>query len=193
MRTVRWAVALAATTVVLAVPAQAGAATSTTRAVFEFPSASTTTLTQVPGASSTVVRTGSGVTMTLRTSELPAGDAITVWWIVFNTPSACTSGHFGLHCGPGDLSRPETGASVLYAAGHVIGGDGIGDFGGHLALGDTSGALFGPGLTNSAGADIHLVVHDHGLADPALMPDQIHSFGVCNPSCTDVQVTVHEV
>lgn len=192
MRAVRSAVALAAAPVIFAMPAHAGAASSTTRAVFMFPSSTTTTLTQVAGASSTLVRNGSGVAMTLRTSELRPGDAVTVWWVVFNNPSACTAGHFGLHCGPGDLGRPETGASVLYAAGHVIGGDGTGDFGGHLPVGDTSGALFGPGLTNPAGADIHLVVHDHGSADPALMPDEIHSFGVCNPTCTDVQVSVHE-
>lgn len=192
MKAVTAAAVVAAATVIAAVPAQAGAATSSTRAVFLFPSSTTTTLTQVAGASSTVVRNAGGATLTLRTSELLAGDAVTVWWVVFNNPSACTSGHFGLHCGPGDLGRPQTGASVLYAAGHVIGSSGVGDFGGRLRVGDTSGALFGPGLTNPAGADIHLVVHDHGPADPALLPDEIHSFGVCNTTCHDVQVSVHE-
>lgn len=192
MKAIRTAAALAAATVLTALPAQAGAARSTTRPVFMFPSSTTTTLTQVAGASSTLVRTDSGVTLTLHTSELQPGDAVTVWWVVFNNPSACDAGHFGLHCGPGDLGRPQTGASVLYAAGHVMGADGVGDFGGHLSVGDTSGALFGPGLTNPAGADIHLVVHDHGPADPALMPDEIHSFGVCDTTCTDVQVSVHE-
>lgn len=192
MKVVTAAFALAAATVVTAVPARAAAATSSTSAVFRFPSPTTTTLTQVAGARSTVVRNAGGATMTLHTGELHTGDAVTVWWVVFNHPSACTSGHFGLHCGPGDLGRPETGASVLYAAGHVIGGDGVGDFGGRLRVGDTSGALFGPGLTNPADADIHLVVHDHGPADPALLPDEIHSFGVCNTTCHDVQVSVHE-
>jgi hypothetical protein len=82
---------------------------------------------------------------------------------------------------------------VLYATGHVIGGSGTASYGAHLAVGDTSGALFGPGLTNPLGAEIHLVVHDHGPADPAIVAAEIRSFGVCNLVCTDVQFSVHEL
>jgi hypothetical protein len=62
---------------------------------------------------------------------------------------------------------------------------GEGDVLGHLATGDTEGALFGPGLINPTTAEIHLVVRDHGpKQDPS---QEIHSFGACNPTCTDIQ------
>jgi hypothetical protein len=150
----------------------------------------------VPGAWSALVTDGSGASLTLHTTELVPGDAVTVWWVVFNAPRNCTHPEGPYRCGPGDL--PPFGGdgsaqpSLLYATGHVIGGSGKADFGAHLAVGDTSGALFGPGLTNPLGADIHLVLHDHGPADPAIVNDEIHSFGVCNPICTDVQFSVHE-
>lgn len=146
----------------------------------------------VPGAWSALVRTDSGVTMSLHTSQLGAGDAVTVWWVVFNNPTSCSHGVSGVRCGAGDLSVPATHASVIYAAGHVIGQDGVGDYGARLNVGDTSGALFGPGLVDPAGADVHLIVRDHGPADPSLMPAQIHSFDICNGSCTNVQHSQHE-
>jgi len=150
----------------------------------------------VGGAWSSLVTTSSGASMSLHTTGLAPGDVVTIWWVVFNAPQNCTHGESPYRCGPGDL--PPYGGdgsaepSVLYATGHVIGASGVGIFGARLAIGDTSGALFGPGLTNPLGADIHLVVHDHGPADPAIVADQIHSFGVCNLVCTDVQFSVHE-
>ena len=147
----------------------------------------------VAGSSSTLVRTSNGVSMTVHTSGLTAGDAVTIWWVIFNNPAACSHGMFGLRCGHGDFSNSAVKASVMYAAGHVIGGDGTGNYGAHLSVGEmTIVVLFGPGLTNPMGADIHLVVHDHGPADPSLMPDEIHSFGVCNPTCVDLQFAAHE-
>lgn len=105
----------------------------------------------VPGAWSTLVTSDAGASMDLHTSGLPAGDAVTVWWVVFNHPELCRHGALGLRCGEGDLGEPSVEASVLFAAGHVIGGSGVGDYGAHLSVGDTAGALFGPGLTNPTG------------------------------------------
>lgn len=160
--------------------------------VAEFPTPTTATPTLVAGAWSSLTTNASGATVTLHTSGLDAGHAITVWWVVFNNPGACNAGHFGFRCGPGDLANAAAEPSVLYAAGHVIGSGDSTDFGAHLSRDDTSQALFGPGLINPTGADIHLVVHDHGPADPTLLPAQIHSFDVCNTQCHDVQVSVHE-
>lgn len=146
----------------------------------------------VPGSSSLLVRTGSSVSMTLQTSQLPPGHAATVLWAIFNHPEFCSGGHFGLRCSPGDLSNPQVQASQVFAGGHTTGSDGIGNFGAHLAMDDTSKALFGPGLTNPTGADIHIIVFDHGEADPALMPSQINSANVCNPTCINLQAAAHE-
>jgi hypothetical protein len=150
----------------------------------------------VPGAWSALVTNSAGASMTLHTTGLTPGDAVTVWWVIFNAPQNCTHGEGPYRCGPGDL--PPYGGdgsaqpSVLYATGHVIGGTGTANFGAHLSVDATSGALFGPGLTNPLGADIHLVLHDHGPVDPAIVADEVHSFGVCNLVCTDAQFSVHE-
>jgi hypothetical protein len=125
---------------------------------------------------STLSRSDSGLSMTLHTSGLPAGDAVTVWWVVFNNPDACLTAV----CGEPDLFRPQTQPSVQHAAGHVIGGAGVGNYGGHLKVGDTSGAwpLYeGPGVIDPSTAQVWLVVHDHGPAIPGLIDFMIHSFG----------------
>ena len=134
--------------------------------------------------------------MVLQTADLPAGDTVTVWWIIFNDPQNCTHPESGLRCGPGDL--PAFGGddsaltSVVYAAGHVIGGAGRATFAGELAYGDTSGALWGPGLVNPTSADIHLLVRDHGLLRPQQIGDGIHDYGTCDPACVDVQYSPHQ-
>jgi hypothetical protein len=147
----------------------------------------------VPGSSSTLMRSSRGVQMTLHTSGLTSGDAVTVWFVIFNDPAACTHGDAGLRCGAGDLlpfgGDPAVGSSIVSAAGHVIGGSGNAGFAGAMAVGDTSRALFGPGLTDPVSADIHLLVVDHG---PMAGAAQIRSFGACNPRCENVQFSAHE-
>ena len=177
----------------LVATAPAGAARPQASDVYRFADGSA-----VAGASSQLVRTPTGVSFTLHTSGLPAGDAVTIWWVIFNNPSACSGvapGH-PFRCGLPDLFNPATQASVQYAAGHVVGTSGPVSWGGSIRTGDTSGCAFGTfdcvGLIAPTGADVHLVVQDHGPADPAIVADEIHSFGVCNPSCVDVQFAVHE-
>jgi hypothetical protein len=151
---------------------RAGAATQTTSPVATFAGATVGT--------STLIRTGSGISFSLQTTGLQAGHAVTVWWMVFN---------------------PDGPLSVQYAAGHVIDDDsGVAEFGGHLSVGDTDGVINdGPGLLDALGADVVLVVRDHGPADPGRVSQQLHTFDVCNPptppgaplSCTDLQMSMH--
>jgi hypothetical protein len=85
---------------------------------------------------------------------------------------------------------------VLYAAGHVIDKSGTAEFGGALKVGDTKGVVSLPGLStdgllDAAAADVYLVVRDHGPAKRGIVNQQLHTFGVCNPTCTDLQMSVH--
>jgi hypothetical protein len=125
---------------------------------------------------STLVRSDSGIAFSLQTSGLPAGHAVTVWWMVVNPDAAAPS--------------------VLYAAGHVVDASGTAEFGGALREGDTKGLVSLPGLSiagllDAEGADVYLVVRDHGPAKRGIVKQQIHTFDVCNPTCTDLQMSVH--
>jgi hypothetical protein len=130
--------------------------------------------------SSTLVRSDSGIAFSLQTSGLPAGHAVTVWWMVVNPDAAAPS--------------------VLYAAGHVIDDSGAAGFGGSLQEGDTDGVVELPGLSlegllDATGATVVLVVRDHGPARPDIVQQQIQTFDVCNPDgvehCTDLQMSIH--
>jgi hypothetical protein len=168
--------------------ARAGAATQTTSPVVTIGDPA------VVVGSSTLIRTSNGISMDLQTTRLPAGDAVTIWWMVFNHPEACISGAAtdGPRCGMADMGNPAADLSVLYAAGHVIGASGVASFAGQLAVDDASGAIMGSGLHDPAGADVTLVVHDHGPADPDTVDQQIHTFDACNPNCTDLQMSAHQ-
>jgi hypothetical protein len=142
---------------------RAGAATQTTSPVATFAGG-------VVGTS-TLTRTGSGISFSLQTTGLQAGHAVTVWWMVFN---------------------PNGPLSVQYAAGHVIDEGGAAEFGSHLSVGDTDGVINGgPGLLDALAADVVLVVRDHGPKDPGRVNEQLHTFDVCNPTCTDLQISMH--
>ena len=150
---------------------RAGAA-STTKPV------STSPVTSSAGAvgTSTLVRSDSGIAFSLQTTGLPVGHAVTVWWMVVNPDAAAPS--------------------VLYAAGHVIDDSGAAGFGGSLQEGDTDGVveldgLSLEGLLDATGATVVLVVRDHGPARADIVQQQIHTFNVCNPTCTDLQMSIH--
>lgn len=79
------------------------------------------------------------------------------------------------------------------ATGHVIGGNGKGNFSGHRNIGDTGDCMFGPGLQNNQ-QEVHVVVRTHGEAIPGLVNEQISTLnGGCNPGepnegvCANVQ------
>jgi hypothetical protein len=143
----------------------------------------------VPGASSTLVRTKNGISVVLTTSMLPAGHAVTMWALIFNNPSACGEG--GCDEIRGDLRNPDVLGSVQRITGHVVGTEGA--FAGHLALDEASSTAFGPGLLDPFGAEIHLIVREHGVASPDILLDQFHNDSprFCNVSCSDIQKSVH--
>jgi hypothetical protein len=106
-----------------------------------------------------LVRTDDGISMTFRTSGLPAGQPVTIWWILLDASGAVVSGQF--------------------AAGHLVGSDGTASFAGHLAEGDTSGC-FHPlfpcnGLSDARGQTVILLARLHGPKDPGQLPLQIHT------------------
>lgn len=188
--------AAAAFAAVAVVPALAGSPATDTSAVRLFSN------TSAVGAS-TLMRLPNSVQMTLHRTGLPAGHVVTVWWVIFNNPAACShgeaanpaTGFAGTRCGAGDLFVPAVQASVVHAASHVIGADGSGNYAAYLSVGSTKEqVLFGPGLTNPAGADVHFVVHDHdalgALQSVSTIGKEINSLGELPGD--DLQFSAHE-
>ena len=143
-----------------------------------------------PGGA-TLYRSSQELEMRIATSGLVMNSSYTVWWVVFNNPSACVGG-----CGMDDLSRPEVRASVLYAAGFVTGLGDTGNVTAYLRAGRLPSGLdveLGDGLEpgNGFGAEVHMVVRSHGLTLPGVVDQQIGSFnGGCNAVCANVQAAV---
>lgn len=136
----------------------------------------------IAGASSSYSAYEDGISAALDTSGLQPGHAVTLWVVIFNNPELCANGEGGLRCGEGDLlifgGDPAIEGSVLYGAGHVVGPDGQGHFGTYVAPGDTAHVVVdGPGLTNPLGADVHLVVRDHGPVQAGLLGEALSTFG----------------
>lgn len=188
---------IAIATLAISAPVAAeGSARRSTSDVFVF-----ATTDRVPDAAASLTRGNSGVSFTMHTS-LPAGNAETVWWIIFNNPGACTSpAGPGLSCGLGDvLAVFDTGEnpaaiSILNADGRVVPPTGDVAFSGQLSVGSAGPGetLLPGGLTNALGAEIHLVIDDHGPAasDQQTRWNQTHTLSQgCGPNgdqCSDVQ------
>ena len=184
----RLLILLAALALSAAAPAVAGGAETGTSPVYSI-GPGHVFVDWVPGASSTLVRTANGIKISLQTSGLPAGHAVTMWALIFNNPSACGSG--GCDESRGDFGIPGVQGSVQHVAGHVVGSTST--FAGHLAVGDAAHAFVGPGLLNPYGAEIHLIVRDHGVASPDIITDQFNNDSprFCNVACFDIQKSVH--
>jgi hypothetical protein len=149
-----------------------------------------TYIADVAGAGSTFVRTPQGISVTLNTSGLPAGHAFTMWALIFNDPSACGTGT--CHEMNGDLDIPAVQGSVYRVTGHVVGD--VTTLAGLVKVGDAENAFRGPGLLDPYGAEIHLIVRDHGVAGTGdLLQLQFNddSPRFCNVACADVQESIH--
>jgi quercetin dioxygenase-like cupin family protein len=169
----------------------------------------------VAGASAVLKRMNYGVSTSVETAGLEPGEALTMWWVVFNRPENCSDGE----CGENDIFNMNAdgefvlnddgsppfnwdgiGASkisVNYADGHVIDDSGAASFRGQLPIRDTSRAILGgPGLTDPMGAEIHLVLRSHGQSMSGKVDEMITTInGGCsddwpNAPCEDVQFAV---
>jgi|SRR5215510_4794339 len=142
----------------------------------------------VPGSDATLLRNRNGLTTNVHTL-VDAPGAYTVWWVLFNHPSSCTT----YLC---TFDEPDL---VVNATGHLVPAVGNANFSGRLIPGGPySGEVIyegpEPELTNPAGALITLVIRYHGPAIPGMVPQQLTTFlGGCpddGPPCEDKQLVV---
>ena len=137
----------------------------------------------VPSAWAQLVRNDSGASFTFHGTELKPGHVYTVWFVAINNPANCASSP----CSPADIitRNADTESDVTYGAGHVAGESGKASFGGHVSAGDLPNGWLGNGFTNPRGAEIHLVLNDHGPAIPNLVSNMLHSY---RGGCTDASL-----
>jgi hypothetical protein len=67
-------------------------------------------------------------------------------------------------------------------------------FAGRVPVGDAANAVRGPGLLDPYGAEIHLIVRDHGMAGTGdLLQHQFNNISpaFCNVACADIQESIH--
>jgi hypothetical protein len=135
-------------------PAALAESRSTTAAVY-----STWDPATVLGTSK-LVRTDAGISASLH-SSMPAGQAVTMWFVVFNHPEFCATSP----CTPADMANPAVMFDALYGGGHV-----------------EVGGLQPVGLQNPLGAEVFLMLHSHGPAGRGrTLKEQISSFtGGCD-------------
>lgn len=157
----------------------------------------------IPYAGASLLRNNEGVFGTISTSGLAAGHVVTLWWAIFNEPRVCA----GAVCAPPDLNSPRVNGSLQFGGGEIVGPNGRADFSGYLGVGDNTGfyrlPMFpnmpdpAPGIVDTKGAEIHLVIRDHGPAssDPDILQQQLNSFpGGCTVSnpCANVQAAIFQ-
>lgn len=131
-----------------------------------------------------LVRRDSGLSASYHAVDLPPGQAVTMWFIVFNNPSACATSP----CSPPDLFENAPGGPAgdfLWGGGTIVGGTGKVNLGGHLAVGDASRSgvmeigmpeYLSP-LTDPWNAEVHLVIHSHGPKQTGTdLKSQLNSF-----------------
>ena len=163
----------------------------------------------VEGSTGMLTRMEHGLFAKIDTSGLTPGDAVTMFWVVFNEPARCSGGS----CGGDDIfnisdgkivpnedgSAPmnragieAAGVSVLHAGGRIVDPDGSASFRGHLPIADVTEAAFGPGVLDTEAAEIHVVLRSHG-APGETTGEMLNSFnGGCaaewpNAPCRNVQ------
>jgi hypothetical protein len=121
----------------------------------------------VAGSKARLVRTAAGIFASLDTEGLTPGHAYTLLLAVINDPAACEASP----CKPADVvgRSAETKSDIVGVAdGAIVGEDGKARFASFQPIGELPEAWFGNGLQDPAGAEIHLVVHDHGPMLPEL-------------------------
>jgi hypothetical protein len=130
---------------------------------------------------SVLVRTDAGLRGVFSTSGLTPGDAVTLWFIIFNNPEACDTSPCAV---PADVFNEEAGADFYWGDGRIVNAAGNVSLTGTLAVGQTAhsglveiGAGEAVPLTNPHGAEVVLAVHSHGPASTGdALASQLNSF-----------------
>lgn len=128
----------------------------------------------IEGSTVLLHKSAAGAAMTLETSALKPGHAITVWFVAIQSPENCTSNP----CTPKEaMGMAEMMNPVATnAGGAVVHADGRIRVQGFLPVGEVKGNFYDTTFATPETSEYHIVVHDHGPLIPDLAADQLSTF-----------------
>ena len=135
---------------------------------------------EIEGGQAELFVTQEGITVNFRTTELEEGHVYTAWVAIVNNPENCTASP----CVPPDLLNitNNTNAEITFGDGILVGSDQRMSFAGFVTTGIVPEGWFGNEFTNPFGAEIHIVINDHGPLIPELAGTMLNSY---RGGCTD--------
>ncbi|NJN83168.1 MAG: heme-binding protein [Caldilineaceae bacterium] len=139
-------------------------------------------MSMIDGAESMLVRSEDGIDVTVHTSGLTDGNAYTVWAMVFNNPEACSEEGCAA-----SMDDPAVETALFYVTGDFVEDGDDANLSGFVAAGDSSIDMMpgmmammgadapeeGVGLLNPTGAEVHLILLDHGAPIEGIEEEQI--------------------
>lgn len=135
----------------------------------------------VEGAYATLNTNANGASFTFHATQLKPGHVYTVWFVAINAPENCATSPCKAAA---DVFGNTDGvqANITYGAGHVVGQSGQATFAGFIPAGDMPDGWFDNDFSNPLGAEIHLVLNDHGPRIAGLVSNMLHTY---RGGCTD--------
>lgn len=137
---------------------------------------------EINGAAAKLRANDAGITATLRTHQLELGHPHTMWVVIINRPDLCET----IPCTGADiLERTDVvEANIVYGGGRVVHSH-TEPFMAHVPVGEVEGGWFDTEFTNPRGAEVHLVLMDHGPLIPDLAREMTSTL---RAGCTDESV-----
>ena len=128
----------------------------------------------VEGAKAMLVTTKAGAHAMLSTVGLKPGHVYTMWFAVISDPTTCKTSPCSIkdfleHT---DITKPDMG----YGDGLIAGEDGTGTFTGFMPVGQLRQNWWGNGFQNPLSAEIHLLLHEHGVLIPEMAETMLGSY-----------------
>jgi len=134
----------------------------------------------IRGSSASITATTEGAALRLETNELTPSNVYTLWVVAINAPENCASSP----CTGKDVisNHDVVKADVVWGDGAIADKKGVLQFTAWAPAGEWKDSWFGHGLRHPTKAEIHLVINDHGPAQPGQLHEMLTSY---RGGCTD--------
>ncbi len=160
---------------------------------------------QISGAYSKLIRTNNGIFGEFTTTDLAPKEVYTLWLIIFQNPEFCSDGDCGsdditdangqLIVNPdGTFGTPGVIVSSLWVSGTISDKNGNASLRINVEKDHAPGELlYGPGLVDPFGSEVHFIARTHGEVIPTMVDFQLSTLsGGCEVNaCANQQFAIH--